>query len=86
MPNSYCELPLSTNFIFLNSWCFYHARDQLDKVPPDAEELKFGNEVYTITFEDREDRPLFGHKYWFFLKDAVDDVPEYVVHWENFVE
>ncbi|KAF9036747.1 guanine-N(7)-methyltransferase domain-containing protein [Panaeolus papilionaceus] len=60
--------------------------DQLDKVPPDAQELKFGNEVYTITFEDREDRPLFGHKYWFFLKDAVDDVPEYVVHWENFVE
>jgi hypothetical protein len=27
---------------------------------------------------------LFGHRYWFYLKDAVEDVPEYIVHWQNF--
>jgi len=29
---------------------------------------------------------VFGHRYWFFLKDAVEDVPEYLVHWESFVQ
>ena len=41
--------------------------------------------MYKIRFEDRENRPIFGHRYWFYLQDAVDDVPEYVVHWDNFV-
>ena len=61
-------------------------RDQLDALPPNTEDLTWGNEVYKIRFEDRASRPMFGHRYWFYLKDAVDDVPEYVVHWENFVE
>ncbi|KAI0648227.1 mRNA capping enzyme-domain-containing protein [Trametes meyenii] len=56
--------------------------DQLD----DAKDLSWGNNVYKIRFEERERRPVFGHRYWFYLKDAVDDVPEYVVHWDNFVE
>ena len=55
-------------------------------MPPNAEELSWGNEVYKIRFEDRVNRPIFGHRYWFYLKDAVDDVPEYVVHWDNFCE
>ncbi|KAH9932160.1 guanine-N(7)-methyltransferase [Amylocystis lapponica] len=59
--------------------------DRLDSLPPNAEDLSWGNNVYTIRFEDRTQRPTFGHRYWFFLKDAVDDVPEYVVHWDNFV-
>jgi len=42
--------------------------------------------VYQIRFEEREQRPLFGHKYWFTLKDAVDNVPEYIVRWDNFVQ
>ncbi|KAF8201516.1 mRNA capping enzyme [Pholiota molesta] len=57
--------------------------EHLDSIPPNAEELSFGNSVYKITFENRE-RPLFGQKYWFFLQDAVENVPEYVVQWENF--
>lgn len=60
-------------------------REHLDAIPQDAEELSFGNSVYKITFEDRE-RPVFGHKYWFFLQDAVENVPEYVVRWDNFVQ
>ncbi|KAF8626061.1 hypothetical protein AX15_005097 [Amanita polypyramis BW_CC] len=60
--------------------------EQLDGLPPDAEELSFGNSVYNIKFEKRSQRPIFGHKYSFFLKDAVDNVPEYVVYWDNFVQ
>ncbi|KAF7440741.1 mRNA cap guanine-N7 methyltransferase [Pleurotus ostreatus] len=59
---------------------------QLDAIPPSQEDLSFGNSVYKISFESRDRRPIFGHKYWFFLKDAVENVPEYVVHWDNFVQ
>ncbi|ETW85458.1 hypothetical protein HETIRDRAFT_311168 [Heterobasidion irregulare TC 32-1] len=64
---------------------------RLDALPPGAPP-SFGNDVYRIRFEDGERardkaaRPVFGHKYWFFLRDAVEDVPEYIVHWEPFVE
>lgn len=61
-------------------------RNQLDALPHDAEELSWGNSVYKIRFEERDKRPVYGHRYWFYLKDAVDDVPEYVVRWDNFVQ
>lgn len=60
-------------------------RERLDALPPSAADLSFGNAVYRIRFEDRQSRPLFGHRYYFFLKDAVEDVPEYIVDWDNFV-
>jgi len=52
----------------------------------DRDDLSFGNSVYKITFEKRDDKPVFGHKYWFFLQDAVENVPEYIVRWDNFVQ
>ncbi|KAG7452705.1 mRNA capping enzyme, large subunit [Guyanagaster necrorhizus] len=58
----------------------------LDDLPPSTEDLTFGNSVYKIRFEDRKHRPVFGHKYWFFLQDAVEDVPEYIVRWDPFVQ
>ena len=61
-------------------------RDRLDALPPDAEELAWGNSVYKIRFEERRKRSLYGDRYWFYLKDAVEDVPEYIVHWENLVK
>jgi len=60
--------------------------ERLDLLPADQEDLSFGNSVYKIRFEERKQRPVFGHKYWFFLKDAVENVPEYIVRWENFVQ
>ncbi|TBU45882.1 mRNA capping enzyme-domain-containing protein [Dichomitus squalens] len=60
--------------------------DQLDALPANSKDLSFGNSVYKIRFEDRETRPVFGHRYWFYLQDAVEDVPEYVVRWDNFVQ
>ncbi|GAA5900854.1 hypothetical protein JCM6882_007681 [Rhodosporidiobolus microsporus] len=58
--------------------------------------LAFGNSIYRVQFNAR-DAPLvdggeatgeqsaYGHRYTFFLQDAVEEVPEYVVYWENFV-
>jgi mRNA (guanine-N7-)-methyltransferase len=59
---------------------------RLDQIPADAPSLSFGNSVYSIKFESRESSPLFGHRYSFFLQDAVEDVPEYVVRWDHFVQ
>ncbi|CAE6515549.1 unnamed protein product [Rhizoctonia solani] len=50
---------------------------------PDGE-TSFGNSVYSIRFDSKQEQPLYGHRYWFYLKDAVEDVPEYVVRWEEF--
>lgn len=60
--------------------------ERLDSLPPSATDLSFGNSVYKIRFEDRRSRPLFGHRYYFWLQDAVDDVPEYIVRWDKFIE
>jgi len=49
----------------------------------DESSLSFGNSVYRITFESHK-TPSFGHRYKFFLTDAVDDVPEYIVPWDEF--
>lgn len=63
-----------------------YSRRRLKKIP-EGEELSFGNAVYRIRFESRQgpDKSPYGHKYWFWLQDAVD-APEYVVRWEPFVE
>ncbi|CED84600.1 mrna (guanine-n7-)-methyltransferase [Phaffia rhodozyma] len=58
--------------------------EQLQSIPEDAEALSFGNDVYSVEFDSREEFPIYGHRYSFFLQDAVEDVPEYLVHWENF--
>ncbi|KDQ59538.1 hypothetical protein JAAARDRAFT_33115 [Jaapia argillacea MUCL 33604] len=61
---------------------------RLSQIPTNASEFSFGNSVYSIRFEDRRpkaERPVFGDRYWFFLRDAVENVPEYVVQWDNFI-
>jgi mRNA (guanine-N7-)-methyltransferase len=73
-------------------------RDESDKgkgkaQPEDGqvkeEGLKWGNDIYTVKFpgktpEDGAFRPPFGWKYFYFLEEAVEEVPEYVVPWEAF--
>lgn len=59
-----------------------HIREQLDA----SDDLSFGNAVYNIRFEDRKQRPVYGHRYWFYLQDAVEDVPEYLVRWDNLIQ
>jgi mRNA (guanine-N7-)-methyltransferase len=60
-------------------------RSKLADVPPDAEVLRFGNECYHVDFVEREHKGVFGHQYTFYLQDAIDEVPEYLVDWDNFV-
>ncbi|KAI1177027.1 mRNA capping enzyme [Nemania sp. FL0916] len=61
-----------------------------DKEEGEAEETaEWGNELYRVRFpgktpEDGIFRPPFGWKYSFFLDEAVEEVPEYVVPWEAF--
>ncbi|KAL9621500.1 MAG: hypothetical protein Q9160_004030 [Pyrenula sp. 1 TL-2023] len=66
--------------------------------PPSANHPSWGNTIYSVRFvtptlpllsppspQDRTItfRPPFGHKYLFYMSEAVD-VPEYVVPWEAF--
>lgn len=46
------------------------------KASPDS---SFGNDVYKITFEEKENLPLFGAKYHFHLEGVVD-CPEFLVY------
>ncbi|KAK4128497.1 guanine-N(7)-methyltransferase [Parathielavia appendiculata] len=56
----------------------------------EAEETaSWGNDIYRVRFPghtpaDGIFRPPFGWKYNFFLHEAVEEVPEYVVPWEAF--
>lgn len=50
---------------------------------------EWGNSIYKIRFpgttpEDGVFRPPYGWKYNYFLEEAVEEVPEYVVPWEAF--
>lgn len=50
---------------------------------------EWGNSIYRVRFPgetpaDGIFRPAFGWKYSFFLDEAVEEVPEYVVPWEAF--
>jgi mRNA (guanine-N7-)-methyltransferase len=73
----------------LLTFCFLSNifRDRLSALPSSSPP-SFGNTVYNVRFEKPlqkgKEPPVFGHRYSFFLKDAVEDVPEYVVHWEHF--
>lgn len=58
--------------------------ERLDEIP-EGEELQFGNSCYAISFEEKHHQGVYGHRYRFFLEDAVEDVPEYIVDWDNFV-
>ncbi|RYO87815.1 hypothetical protein DL764_008809 [Monosporascus ibericus] len=56
----------------------------------EAEETaEWGNELYRVRFPGKTPadgifRPPFGWKYNFYLHEAVEEVPEYVVPWEAF--
>jgi mRNA (guanine-N7-)-methyltransferase len=55
----------------------------------EEETARWGNDVYRVRFpgptpEDGIFRPPFGWKYNYFLHEAVEEVPEYVVPWEAF--
>ncbi|BGO97491.1 mRNA cap guanine-N7 methyltransferase [Rhodotorula toruloides] len=59
--------------------------EHLDNAPDPENPLVFGNSVYSVKFDQREWDSPYGHRYTFFLQDAVEEVPEYVVYWDNFV-
>jgi len=55
------------------------------KLKTDSDDgLAIGNSIYSIRFERRDRFDKFGSKYWFQLEDAIDDCPEYLVHFPTF--
>ena len=66
------------------------AEEEEDREEGEAEETaEWGNDLYRVRFpgktpEDGIFRPPFGWKYNFYLHEAVEEVPEYVVPWEAF--
>lgn len=55
----------------------------------EAERTEWGNDIYRVRFpgatpEDGIFRPPFGWRYTYFMREAVEEVPEYVVPWEAF--
>ncbi|KAJ5669644.1 hypothetical protein N7462_010714 [Penicillium macrosclerotiorum] len=55
----------------------------------EEERCEWGNDIYRVRFpgdtpEDGIFRPPFGWRYTYFMREAVEEVPEYVVPWEAF--
>lgn len=50
---------------------------RLVATPPPS--CTFGNNIYRVTFDSRTDFPAFGARYRFYLTEAVEDLPEYLV-------
>ncbi|MBW0513549.1 hypothetical protein O181_053264 [Austropuccinia psidii MF-1] len=51
----------------------------------------FGNSIYQVQFPNpfnpnQDEKKIYGVPYQFYLEDAVENVPEYVVYWEPFVQ
>ena len=63
--------------------------DVLEKLPPQESNAEWGNSIYRVRFpgdtpKDGIFRPPYGWKYSYFMEEAVEEVPEYVVPWEAF--
>ncbi|KAK6838598.1 mRNA capping enzyme [Aspergillus parasiticus SU-1] len=59
------------------------------EVEEDDNKIEWGNSIYRVRFsgdtpEDGIFRPPFGWKYSYFMEEAVEEIPEYVVPWEAF--
>lgn len=70
------------------------AKEAQDETPEDGEveeeaKVEWGNSLYRVRFpgptpEDGVFRPPFGWRYSYFMEEAVEEIPEYVVPWEAF--
>ncbi|AMD21301.1 HER022Cp [Eremothecium sinecaudum] len=65
-------------------------RYKLNKFPPDVEKPSWGNSIYKVSFpnnaykmNDCEFESPYGNMYTYWLEDAIDNVPEYVIPFET---
>ncbi|GMM57759.1 mRNA (guanine-N7)-methyltransferase [Maudiozyma humilis] len=65
-------------------------RYKLNKIGKDVEQPSWGNSIYKVTFANNEYQKNnnefpspYGQMYTFWLEDAIDNVPEYVVPFET---
>ena len=50
-----------------------------------ASGLSFGNSIFNVRFENKTNFDIYGHVYHFELDEAVNDCPEYLVHFETLI-
>ena len=65
------------------------ANSKREDQQPELAVAEWGNSIYRVQFpgdtpKDGIFRPPYGWKYSFFMEEAVEEVPEYVVPWEAF--
>ena len=65
------------------------SKDSKNTAADEAPTAEWGNGIYRVRFpgetpKDGIFRPPYGWKYSYFLEEAVEEVPEYVVPWEAF--
>ncbi|CCH60851.1 hypothetical protein TBLA_0D03510 [Henningerozyma blattae CBS 6284] len=65
-------------------------RFKLNKIPETVEKPSWGNNIYKVTFDNnsyikngKEFKSPYGNMYTYWLEDAIDSVPEYVVPFET---
>lgn len=65
-------------------------RYKLDRIDPTVEKPSWGNSIYKVTFENNDYHKNgkqfptpFGNMYTYWLEDAIDNVPEYVIPFET---
>ncbi|KAI9777036.1 MAG: mRNA cap guanine-N7 methyltransferase [Peltula sp. TS41687] len=63
--------------------------EKSEETTEESPALEWGNSIYRVRFpgktpEDGIFRPPYGWKYSYFMREAVEGVPEYVVPWEAF--
>lgn len=63
----------------------YELRERM-AASANPEDRSIGNRYYKVVFDQVERWPAFGNRYTFFLEDAVENVPEYVVDFDVFEE
>lgn len=49
-----------------------------------SDNLEFGNELYNVRFEQKNNFKTIGTKYYFTLIEAIPDIPEYLVRFKLF--
>lgn len=49
-----------------------------------SDNLEFGNELYNVRFEQKNNFKTIGTKYYFTLTEAIPDIPEYLVRFKLF--
>ncbi|XP_064467444.1 mRNA cap guanine-N7 methyltransferase-like [Ornithodoros turicata] len=81
LPQAQCMLRNAADCLLPGGFFIGTTPDAYDLVRrvQESDGLSFGNDVFSVTFQNKEEFPLFGARYDFHLEGVVD-CPEFLVH------